>query len=122
MPYGDQALFVKASLIRELDGFKEVPIMEDYDLVKRLRKHGPPAIIPHALQTSGRRWQTVGFFRTTLTNQVASYRNGNRVDAPDADVRTMEPPFLFFIIAFAAPFRMLNEDQWAYMSETSYEI
>lgn len=55
---------------RELGGFKEVPIMEDYDLVKRLRKYGPPAIIPHALQTSGRRWQTVGFFRTTLTNQV----------------------------------------------------
>lgn len=70
MPYGDQALFVKASLIRELGGFKEVPIMEDYDLVKRLRKHGPPAIIPHALHTSGRRWQTVGFFRTTLTNQA----------------------------------------------------
>lgn len=44
--------------------------MEDYDLVKRLRKHGPPAIIPHALHTSGRRWQTVGFFRTMLTNQV----------------------------------------------------
>ena len=55
---------------RELGGFKEVPIMEDYDLVKRLRKHGPPAIIPHALHTSGRRWQTVGFCRTTLTNQV----------------------------------------------------
>ena len=55
---------------RELGGFKEVPIMEDYDLVKRLRQHGPPAIIPHALHTSGRRWQTVGFFRTTLTNQV----------------------------------------------------
>ncbi len=55
---------------RELGGFKEVPIMEDYDLVKRLRKHGPPAIIPHALHTSGRRWQTVGFLRTTLTNQV----------------------------------------------------
>jgi len=45
--------------------------MEDYELVKRLRKHGPPAIIPHAIHTSGRRWQTVGFLRTTLTNQVS---------------------------------------------------
>ena len=42
---------------------------------------------------------------------MASYCHGNRLDAPDADVRTMEPPFLFFIIAFAAPFRMLKDDQ-----------
>ena len=45
--------------------------MEDYDLVQRLRRHGPPAIVPHALQTSGRRWQTVGFLKTTITNQVS---------------------------------------------------
>ena len=49
--------------------------MEDYDLVSRLRKHGPPAIIPHAMQTSGRRWQSVGFLQTTLTNQVSMHIN-----------------------------------------------
>ena len=31
--------------------------------------------------------------------------------APEAEVNTMEPPFLFFIITFAAPFNMLKEDQ-----------
>ena len=30
---------------------------------------------------------------------------------PEADVRTIEPPFWLCIIAFAAPFRMLKEDQ-----------
>lgn len=48
-----------------------MPIMEDYELVSRLREHSQPAIIPHAIQTSGRRWQTVGFLQTTLTNQVS---------------------------------------------------
>ncbi|KAL3159661.1 hypothetical protein ABBQ38_010069 [Trebouxia sp. C0009 RCD-2024] len=70
MPYGDQALFVTSTLFRRLGGFQELPIMEDYELVRRLRQHGPPAIIPYAIQTSGRRWQTVGFLQTMLTNQA----------------------------------------------------
>lgn len=58
-------------MCRRLGGFQELPIMEDYELVRRLRQHGPPAIIPYAIQTSGRRWQTVGFLQTMLTNQVS---------------------------------------------------
>ena len=57
---------------RELGGYKEIPIMEDYEMVQRLRKHSAPAIIPHALTTSGRRWKTTGFLRTTLINQVSA--------------------------------------------------
>ena len=56
---------------RQLGGFKEIPIMEDYELVTRLRKHGRPAIIPHAITTSGRRWRSVGFLQATLINQVS---------------------------------------------------
>lgn len=55
---------------RQLGGFKDIPIMEDYELVSRLRKHGRPAIIPQAMRTSGRRWRNVGFLQTTLINQV----------------------------------------------------
>lgn len=50
--------------------------MEDYELVSRLRKHGAPAIVPYAIQTSGRRWQTIGFLRTALTNQVSVRTTG----------------------------------------------
>lgn len=71
----------QATAYRELGGFKDLPIMEDYELVSRLRKHGEPAIIPHAIQTSGRRWQTVGFLQTTLTNQVSIFINVVK-DAP----------------------------------------
>lgn len=70
MPYGDQAIFVQADLLRQLGGFKDLPIMEDYELVTRLRKCGRPAIVPHAMEVSGRRWRNVGFIRTLLTNQA----------------------------------------------------
>lgn len=55
---------------RELGGYKDMPLLEDVDLVKRLRWIEAPAIVPHAMLTSGRRWQNLGFLRTTVTNQT----------------------------------------------------
>ena len=39
-PYGDQAIFLLRSLFEELGGYADLPIMEDYDLVTRLRRRG----------------------------------------------------------------------------------
>lgn len=69
MPYGDQGIFLRASLFRELGKMPCLPIMEDFELVKRLRKHGKIEILPCAAVTSGRRWKTVGPWKTTLINQ-----------------------------------------------------
>ncbi len=56
---------------REIGGYKEVPLMEDVDLVKRLRyRFGAPVIVPGAVLTSSRRWDRLGFVRTTLMNQA----------------------------------------------------
>jgi rSAM/selenodomain-associated transferase 2/rSAM/selenodomain-associated transferase 1 len=78
MPYGDQALFVRRWAFAELGGFPEQPIMEDYEFVRRLRQVGKLAILHEAVLTSGRRWQRLGFFRTTLINQlvILGYRCG----------------------------------------------
>lgn len=78
LPYGDQALFLRAALFRDLGGFKELPIMEDFELVSRLKKRGKIAIASTAVITSGRRWQKYGVWRTTLMNQVIiiAYRLG----------------------------------------------
>lgn len=46
MPYGDQGIFLRASLFRELGNMPRLPIMEDFELVKRLRKHGKIEILP----------------------------------------------------------------------------
>ena len=70
MPYGDQALFLKADTFKALGGFAELPIMEDFELVQRLRSLGKVAIAPRAVFTSGRRWQKLGVLQTTLINQI----------------------------------------------------
>lgn len=71
MPYGDQAIFVRAEVFRAIGGFSELPIMEDFELMMRLRKLGRIAIVPQPALTSARRWQETGILRTTLINQIA---------------------------------------------------
>jgi rSAM/selenodomain-associated transferase 2 len=70
MPYGDQAIFLKADLFRSLGGFPDMPIMEDFVLMQRLRREGRIAIAPAAVTTSARRWLELGVLKTTLINQV----------------------------------------------------
>ena len=67
-PYGDQAIFLRANLFREMGGFPDMPIMEDFELVRRLRRRGPIVTAPVPVLTSGRRWENLGIVRTTLVN------------------------------------------------------
>ena len=71
LPYGDQAIFLKAQLFHELDGFADLPIMEDFELICRLRRRGRIAIISTPVITSKRRWQKLGIMQTIFINQVA---------------------------------------------------
>ena len=70
MPYGDQALFVRRWAFDELGGFPDLPIMEDYQFVRRLRDIGRLALLDAAVLTSGRRWQRLGCLRATLMNEL----------------------------------------------------
>lgn len=70
MPYGDQAIFLRAKVFDQTGGFPDLPMMEDFELGRRLRKLGRVAIAPAAVVTSDRRWRTLGILRTTLANQV----------------------------------------------------
>lgn len=78
MPYGDQAIFLRAEQFHAVGGFPQQPIMEDYELIRRLRRCGQIAIVPQPVITSSRRWQKLGVLQTTLINQaiVAAYRLG----------------------------------------------
>ena len=75
MPYGDQALFMKAETFKALGGFPEMPIMEDFELVRRLRRRGRICILPAHAITSARRWKKRGVLKATLVNQfiIAGY-------------------------------------------------
>ena len=70
MPYGDQAIFLKASVFQAIGGFPNLPIMEDFELVRRLHPLGKIEIVPAPVVTSGRRWQKLGVLKTTLINQL----------------------------------------------------
>lgn len=70
LPYGDQGLFLRAEDFFRLGGFKSWPLMEDFEMCRRLRRHGQIRIASTAVQTSARRWMRLGIWRTTLINQV----------------------------------------------------
>lgn len=70
MPYGDQAIFLPASVFRDIGGFPDMAIMEDFEMIRRLRRQGKINIIPMPVLTSARRWQKLGVLKTTLINQL----------------------------------------------------
>lgn len=71
MPYGDQAMFLRSSVFHQLGGFPNLPIMEDFELIWRLRRQGQVVIIPTPVLTSARRWLRLGVWQTTIINQLA---------------------------------------------------
>lgn len=70
LPYGDQALFLPAARFWAMGGFKELALLEDLELVLRLRKIGRIALLASPARTSPRRWQRLGIARATIVNQL----------------------------------------------------
>jgi rSAM/selenodomain-associated transferase 2 len=69
IPYGDQAIFLRASAFRTLGGFREIPIMEDVDLMRRIKRNDWRIFIFRApVTTSARRWEKEGMVFGTLRN------------------------------------------------------
>lgn len=64
---GDQAIFIRRSLFDRLGGFANIPIMEDVEICKRLRRHARPVIPNRPVVTSSRRWEAQGVLRTVIT-------------------------------------------------------
>jgi len=67
-PWGDQAQFIRRDLFLTLGRYREIPIMEDYDLARRMKKHGRTALLPLTVTTSGRRFLTKGLIATAAIN------------------------------------------------------
>ncbi len=68
-PYGDQAVFLRRTIFETLHGFASIPIMEDIDLMTRLRRAGQRIrILDEPVRTSARRQLREGLVRCTLRN------------------------------------------------------
>jgi rSAM/selenodomain-associated transferase 2 len=68
LPYGDQGLFVRRDLFRELGGYPDLPLMEDVAFARALQRHGRVIELPLALRTSSRRWRRDGWWRRSASN------------------------------------------------------
>ena len=71
--FGDQAIFATREAFFRAGGYPEQPIMEDYELWKRLGRVGKRSLIPLSVTTSGRKWEKHGTWRTTLINQTVTW-------------------------------------------------
>jgi rSAM/selenodomain-associated transferase 2 len=63
---GDQAIFVSRSLFVRSGGYADIPLMEDIELCRRLRRISKPRCLPKHVTTSSRRWENNGILNTVL--------------------------------------------------------
>ncbi len=63
---GDQAIFARRTVFERLDGFPEIPIMEDVAFCRALKKEGRIACLRSRVVSSARRWEQNGPVRTIL--------------------------------------------------------
>jgi uncharacterized protein len=71
IPYGDQAIFITGQIFIELGGYPDVPILEDVDLMRRLkRRRLPIVLICDRVSVSARRWEQEGILFCTLRNWI----------------------------------------------------
>ena len=68
--YGDQAIFVRKDIFRETGGYPPLPICEDLDFFRILKKRGKVVILDEKAYTSPRRWLSEGAVFTTFCNIV----------------------------------------------------
>ena len=68
MPYGDQGLLVSRELYQQAGGFAPLALMEDLDLVLRLRRLGRLRSLGAKLLVDGRRWHQLGVLAVSWRN------------------------------------------------------
>lgn len=67
IPYGDQAIFIRKDYFLRIGGYKEIPLMEDLELMHRIKKLGGKiCILSDPVNTSPRRWEKEGIIYCTL--------------------------------------------------------
>lgn len=68
LPYGDQAIFVRKEAFFKAGGFMGLPLMEDVNIIGRLKTLGKVCILKETVSVSPRRWIKKGRVRNTFKN------------------------------------------------------
>lgn len=71
IPFGDQGIFLRKSFFIQIGEYQEIPIMEDIDLLRRIKKSkGEIKILKTSVLTSSRRWNKEGLIYCTFRNWI----------------------------------------------------
>ena len=68
--YGDHGIFIRKSIFEKIKGYKEIPFMEDVEILKRIKKEGRFKKLNSAVISSSRRFKKIGFFKQVLWDLV----------------------------------------------------
>jgi hypothetical protein len=67
--FGDQAMFVRRDVFNSVGGFPELPLMEDLEMSRILRRRGRLVVLPTSVTASARRLVEQGPWRMTVLMQ-----------------------------------------------------
>ncbi|MGC2424332.1 MAG: TIGR04283 family arsenosugar biosynthesis glycosyltransferase [Nitrospirota bacterium] len=71
IPYGDQAIFISKDYFDEVGGYKDIPLMEDIELMKRVRRRGGRiCILEERAETSARKYVSDGIYFSAVRNHA----------------------------------------------------
>jgi uncharacterized protein len=71
IPYGDQAIFLRREIFEQVQGYPDIPIMEDVALMQHFKQNSYAIkILSNAVTVSPRRWEQEGILRCTLRNWI----------------------------------------------------
>ncbi len=66
--YGDSGIFLARTDFEKIGGFPNVPILEEMEFSRALRRLGKTTLLTPYIHISARRWEASGIVRTTLNN------------------------------------------------------
>jgi hypothetical protein len=76
--FGDMGIFVRRNIFEELGGYAEIPLMEEVDFNRRLKRRGKTVILDEVLRSSDRRLIREGWLWAFIKNDIIkiAYRLG----------------------------------------------
>ncbi|HXJ80961.1 MAG TPA: TIGR04283 family arsenosugar biosynthesis glycosyltransferase [Candidatus Methylomirabilis sp.] len=77
---GDQAIFVRREVFDALDGYPDIPLMEDVEFCARLKRRGRITCPGLRVITSARKWEREGILRTVVLMWTLRLLHYLRVD------------------------------------------
>jgi uncharacterized protein len=76
--YGDQSIFARRDVFEKMRGYADIPLMEDMEFSRRLRRAGRVVMLDPPMESSARRHARYGATKISLLNgaMIFAYRLG----------------------------------------------